>query len=247
MVVHCSSFTTFSLEMAKQQHLVPTQRAHSCEEHVNPKDPARLKTLRIATSYGHSTSLQRWPAIHYDTVSEDALIPEENSNDFGPDRHYAWECPRLLQSAEIPRPGISTKNTEKIAHRPKFWNPKKTPKKYRKNTRNGHFWYFWGIFSVFSGYFQGVQNFRPGGIFSAFFVEIPGRAISRLCSYGRVLLEGFSVCEEVPCQVHPRLACTKAQECPNMLLRKRAWHQATRHKSSLGKGPKGAEQKFPDF
>ena len=53
------------------------------------------------------------------------------------------------------RPGISMKNTEKIAPRPKIWNPKKIPPKYRKNTKNGHVWYFGGIFSVFSGYFQG--------------------------------------------------------------------------------------------
>ena len=47
------------------------------------------------------------------------------------------------------RPGISTKNTEKIP------NPKKIPQKYRKNTKNTHFQYFRGIFSVFSGYFGG--------------------------------------------------------------------------------------------
>ena len=29
---------------------------------------------------------------------------------------------------------------------------------------------------------MGVQNFGPGGIFSVFFVEIPGLAISGLCS-----------------------------------------------------------------
>ena len=38
----------------------------------------------------------------------------------------------------------------------------------------------------------GAQNFGPGGIFSVFFVEIPGRAISGLCSKsGRLLGGGF--------------------------------------------------------
>ena len=49
------------------------------------------------------------------------------------------------------RPGISTKNTEKIPPRPTFWNSKKLPPKYRKNTKNVHF----GILGVFSGYFGG--------------------------------------------------------------------------------------------
>ena len=39
---------------------------------------------------------------------------------------------------------------------PKFWNPKKIPRKYQKNIQNGHFWYlgggsFLGIFGVFWG------------------------------------------------------------------------------------------------
>ena len=54
----------------------------------------------------------------------------------------------------------------------------KIPKKHPQNTKNAHFWYFFGIL----GYFLGVPDFRPGGFFSAFFVEIPGRAISGLCS-----------------------------------------------------------------
>ena len=55
------------------------------------------------------------------------------------------------------RPGISTKNTEKIPRGPKFWTPRiypqntpKIPKKYPPNTKNAHFWYFFGIFGVFS-------------------------------------------------------------------------------------------------
>ena len=42
--------------------------------------------------------------------------------------------------------------------------------------------YFFGIFGVFWGYFAGVQSFGPRGIFSVFSMEIPGRAISGLCS-----------------------------------------------------------------
>ena len=55
------------------------------------------------------------------------------------------------------RPGISTKNTEKIPPGPKFWTPRiypqntpKIPKKYPQNTKNDRFWYFFGIFGVFS-------------------------------------------------------------------------------------------------
>ena len=66
------------------------------------------------------------------------------------------------------RPGISTKNTEKIPLGPKFWTPgiytqntPKIPKKYRKKYQNAHF----GIFSVFLGYFVGVPEFRPGFFF----------------------------------------------------------------------------------
>ena len=50
------------------------------------------------------------------------------------------------------RPGISTKNTEKIPPGPKFWSPKKIPQKYRKKTKMRIFLVFLGYFLVFSGY-----------------------------------------------------------------------------------------------
>ena len=86
------------------------------------------------------------------------------------------------------RPGISTKNTEKIPLGPKFWNFKKIPQKYQKNTKNAHFWYFGAFFRYFRG-ILGVNSgsFGPRGIFSVFFMEIPGRAISELCSRSAVL------------------------------------------------------------
>ena len=88
------------------------------------------------------------------------------------------------------RPGISKKNSEKIPPGPKFWKPKKTPPKYRKNTKNGQLFifknYFGGILSVFWGYlgefWESRTLGRGGGISPVFFVEIPGRAISDLCS-----------------------------------------------------------------
>ena len=94
--------------------------------------------------------------------------------------------PDLLQSPEMAQPGLSTKNTEKLppparnSGLPEFTpkNPKNTekiPPKYQ----NDHFWYFFGIFG---GIFLGFQNFGQGGIFSVFFVESPGWAISGLCS-----------------------------------------------------------------
>ena len=70
------------------------------------------------------------------------------------------------------RPGIYTKNTEKIPLGPKFWNPKKIPQKYRKNTKNTPFWYFGGIFLVFSGYFGGKfweSRISGRGVFSWYF------------------------------------------------------------------------------
>ena len=70
------------------------------------------------------------------------------------------------------RPGISTKNTEKIPLGSKVWNAKKIPKKYRENTKNAHFWYFGGIFSVFSGYFGGKfweSRISGRGVFFQYF------------------------------------------------------------------------------
>ena len=99
--------------------------------------------------------------------------------------------PDLLQSPENARPGISMKNTEKIPPGPKFWTPRISPKNTEKNTKNAHFWYFaryfFGIFGVFWGEDLGVQNFGPGGIFSVFFVAIPGWAISGSVAGRRVL------------------------------------------------------------
>ena len=52
------------------------------------------------------------------------------------------------------RPGISTKNTEKIPPGPKFWTPRIYPqntlKKYPQNTKTAYFGYFFGVFGVFS-------------------------------------------------------------------------------------------------
>ena len=70
------------------------------------------------------------------------------------------------------RPGISTKNTEKIPLGPKFWNPKKIPKKYRENTKIAHFGYFGGIFLVFLGYFGGKfweSRISGRGVFFRYF------------------------------------------------------------------------------
>ena len=70
------------------------------------------------------------------------------------------------------RPGISTKNTEKIPLGPNFWNPKKIPQKYQKKYQNTHFWYFGGIFSVFSGYFGGKfweSRISGRGVFFRYF------------------------------------------------------------------------------
>ena len=91
-------------------------------------------------------------------------------------RDKNWERPDLLQSPEMARPGISTKNTEKIPPGPKFRTPKiypqntpkipKKPSEYQKNA--------FGVFlRYFGGIFLGFQNLGPGGIFPVFFREIP--------------------------------------------------------------------------
>ena len=95
-------------------------------------------------------------------------------------------APTCYRAPKWPDPEFPRKMPKKIPPGPKFWTPRiypqntpKIPKKYPENTENAYF----GIFSVFLGYFLGVPEFRPaGGIFSVFFVEIPGRAISGLCS-----------------------------------------------------------------
>ena len=106
------------------------------------------------------------------------------------------------------RPGISTKNTEKIPPGPKFWTPRiypqntpKIPKKYPQNTQNAHFWYFFGIFGVFSWgsriSAQGVffryfsWKFRVGpsrgsvALNSTFFASMRIEKQQRLSSFGR--------------------------------------------------------------
>ena len=65
-----------------------------------------------------------------------------------------------------------------------------TPTKYPKNTEKIPKIRIFGIFRVFFWYFRGIlgvnsgsPEFRAGGyFFGVFFVEIPGRAISGLCS-----------------------------------------------------------------
>ena len=92
---------------------------------------------------------------------------------------------RMPPPATEPRDGPTRnfhKKYRKNSPQAEIWNPKKIPKKYRTNTKSGHFWYFGGIFSVFSGYFRGKfwesRISGRGVFFRFFFVEIPGRAIS---------------------------------------------------------------------
>ena len=84
------------------------------------------------------------------------------------------------------RTGISTKNTEKIPPGPNSGTPRKYPQNTPKMTKLRIFGILGGIFWVFSGYFGGkFWESRISGrvfFFSVFFVEIPGRATSGLCS-----------------------------------------------------------------
>ena len=73
----------------------------------------------------------------------------------------------------------------------------KIPKKMPPKPKKSPVWVFWG---VFGGQLGGFQNFGPGGIFPAFFVEILGWAIPGLCSrsghsQGHPLWEGLPMFE----------------------------------------------------
>ena len=76
-----------------------------------------------------------------------------------PDPEFPQKIPKNTPQAEIMEPHRNTR-------------------KYRKNTKSGHFWYLGGIFSVFSGSFGGKfwesRISGRGGIIWVFFVEIPG-------------------------------------------------------------------------
>ena len=101
--------------------------------------------------------------------------------------HFNVEnAPTCCRALKWPDPEFPRKIPKKIPPGPKFWNSKKIPQKYRKNTKNAHFGYFGGIFPAFSGYFGGKfwesRISGRGVFFRIFFVEIPGRATSGLCS-----------------------------------------------------------------
>ena len=88
---------------------------------------------------------------------------------------------RTPRPATEPRNGPTRNFHEKYRKntpRPEILDSQNFAQNTLKIPKNAHF----GIFSVFLGYFLGVPEFRPGGYFSVFFVEIPGRAISGLCS-----------------------------------------------------------------
>ena len=85
-----------------------------------------------------------------------------------------------------PNPEFPRKIPKKYPSGRNSGTPRKYPKNTEKNTKNAHFWYFGGIFSIFSGNFGGKfwesRISGRGVFFRYFFVEIPGRAISGLCS-----------------------------------------------------------------
>ena len=80
--------------------------------------------------------------------------------------------PRPLKPRDGPTRNFHEKY-QKIPLGQKFWNPKKIPPKYRKNTKNAHFWYFGGMFFR---YFRGIlgvnsgsPEFRAAGYFFGIF------------------------------------------------------------------------------
>ena len=77
---------------------------------------------------------------------------------FGARVRHVENAPACYRAPRWPDPEFPQKKSEKVGPRPKFWNPKKIPQKYRKNTKTmifGILGVFFGIFGVFSGHFRG--------------------------------------------------------------------------------------------
>ena len=113
----------------------------------------------------------------------------KNSREMTGEMASVENAPTCYRAPKWPDPEFPQKIPKKNTPRPEILDSQNLPPKYPENTekipqntKNARFWYFFGIFSVFGGIFLGFQNFCPRGIFSVFFVEIPGRAISGLCS-----------------------------------------------------------------
>ena len=94
-------------------------------------------------------------------------------------------APTCYRAPRWPDHGISAKNAQKIPPGRNSGNPRKCSENTPKIPKMGIF----GILGVFFGDFWGIlgvnsgsQNFGPGGIFWVFSMEVPGRAISGLCS-----------------------------------------------------------------
>ena len=114
-----------------------------------------------------------------------ANLPEKVSQDMGYCSNSIENAPACYRDPRWPDPEFPRKIPKKYPPGLKFWTPgiypqntPKIPKKYPKIQKMSVLVFF----RYFRGIFFGFQNFGPGGIFSVFFVEIPGRAISGLCS-----------------------------------------------------------------
>ena len=141
----------------------------------------------------------------------------------------------LLQNLRTPRPATEPRNCptrnfhekyRKNTPRPEILdsqnlppkcpeNTEKIPPKYQKCTFLVFSRYFWGIF-------LGFQNFGPRGIFLVFFVEIPGRAISGLCSRSgrsqyKTILRNNCFCNHL-CNSHWRRHYSKINSPNNFIV-----------------------------
>ena len=99
----------------------------------------------------------RGPPTHFASLDH---FPVENAPTCNralrwPDQEFQRKIPQKYPGLKFWTPRISPQNTQ---------NYRKIPPKYRKNA-------LLGVFSEFGGFFLGFQNFGPGLIFSAFFVE----------------------------------------------------------------------------
>ena len=94
-------------------------------------------------------------------------------------------APACYRAPRCPDPEFPPKIPKNYPPPAEILEPQKKPKNTEKIPKTGIFGYFFGIFLVFSGHL-GVNSasleFHPAGYFFGILVEIPGRAISGLCS-----------------------------------------------------------------
>ena len=134
---------------------------------------------------------------------------------------------RTPRPATEPRDGPTRNFHEKYRKntpRAEILEPQENTPKYRKNTKNAHFWYFGGIFSVFSKFRESRISGR--GVFFRYFSwkfrvgpfrgSVAGRGVLNLCAFsapwhfvGRLIFVHLQCWEALPFARIQRQRCIK--------------------------------------